>query len=67
MEDVGRRPGSSQKRSWCFPASVLTWISGPRTWAYLPRRRMNGRASKGMQRLEAENSAVGNEDASGCL
>lgn len=47
MEDVGRRPGSSQKRSWYFPASVLTWISGPRTWAYLPRRRMKGGRARG--------------------
>lgn len=49
MEDVGRRPGSSQKRSRCFPAPapVLTWISGPRTSAYLPRQGMGERGCNG--------------------
>lgn len=49
MEDVGRRPGSSQKRSWCFPGCglVLTWISEPRTLAYLPRQGVGERGCNG--------------------
>lgn len=47
MEDVGRRPWSSQKRSQCFPASVLTWISGPKTSAYLLRQGMDGKGCNG--------------------
>jgi hypothetical protein len=69
MKDV-RRAGSSRKGLAAFLRLVLTWISGeeeatrliaPSLW------RDVGRKSERMQRLETENSTVGNENASGCL